>query len=114
MEWPVSSGPPRGASCPHHSGSATDALELMRTAAAGKPPRRRGGAAAARGLAWRRGTEVFSGVRAGSGAGTRGRERRALRAAIGREAPEQGGGGGGARLVGFAGQSPEAWGRGRG
>lgn len=38
MEWPVSGGPVRGASCPLHRRSAKDAWELMRTKTARKPP----------------------------------------------------------------------------
>lgn len=45
MEWPVSGGPVRGASCPLHRRSAKDAWELMRTKTTGKPP----GAGAGRG-----------------------------------------------------------------
>lgn len=37
MEWPVSDGPARGASCPLHLRSATDAWELKRTKTAGMP-----------------------------------------------------------------------------
>lgn len=114
MEWPVSGGPARGASCPFHRPSATNAWELMRTKAAGKPlgagagrPQpadQPGGGAPRSAVAWGR----------GQGLGPAGGSAALAALPLAGKPRSRRGGGGGTPLVRLAGQSLEARVRGGG